>query len=95
MSAGAIPVVLSDGWALPLEEVIDWGQISVRVEEARWPHVVEVVREVLRQGRAPAMRAGVLDVYQRFLSNHSQMLEGLFTVLDQRQRGETVPPPLP
>ena len=34
MLAGAVPVLLADGWILPFSELLDWDSFAVRLDEA-------------------------------------------------------------
>ena len=35
MSFGCVPVVITDGWVLPLDRTIDWDAVAVRIDENR------------------------------------------------------------
>jgi len=44
VSAGAIPVIVSDGWILPFDELVDWERVGVVVREDDLEGVVERLR---------------------------------------------------
>ena len=57
MSAGRVPVVLADDYALPMSEFVDWDACSFRVPEARASSVAEEIMAINERCRPkPCMR---------------------------------------
>ena len=72
----AIPVILSDGYLLPLSRHLDWDRLAVRVPESELSRVLDVVRAISPERRrgyrehlaANAFRftpAGMLEILAR------------------------------
>jgi len=77
MARGAIPVVLSDGWVLPFDRLIDWERVALRFHH-------DAVREIpaLLESMAPeeiaGLQAGVHLVYAEHLSGLDRIVETMF-----------------
>lgn len=83
MAAGAIPVVLSDGWVLPFGEVVDWGAVAVRVPESEWASVVERLRAIPDE-TVLAMRRSAIAAYRRHFATIERQVDTLLTILARR-----------
>jgi hypothetical protein len=85
MAFGVVPVVVSDDWALPFEEVIDWGALSLRVREddAEFERLPSRLASV-SINRLCTMRGYVFDTYHRFLRSPKEWNTALADVLQHR-----------
>ena len=46
LQAGCLPVILSNGWQLPFDEVIDWSSASFSIDERQLLQVPEILHAV-------------------------------------------------
>jgi hypothetical protein len=83
LSAGAIPVVFSDGWTLPFHEVIDYAQFTVVIHEKEWATAMDVIRNIT-PARVCAMRKEVRRAYKAYFATFDAQLETFMTVFDWR-----------
>merc|ERR1711920_200842 len=44
--AGAVPIIISPGFVLPFEEVLDWAKFSVRVDPAQAGSVYDIINDL-------------------------------------------------
>ena len=42
LQAGCVPVIMSNGWQLPFDEVIDWSSASLSVDERMLMQVIVI-----------------------------------------------------
>lgn len=84
MSAGVIPVIFSDYWVLPFQEIINWDDIAIRIDESDISQTVPILRSFSSEDIC-AMRARVLDVYLKYLSSFSGMISGILDTFEYRQ----------
>lgn len=66
ISMGCVPVIISDGYALPFSDVLDWSQFSIHIPLARIPEIKTILvgismDEYLRKQKF------VIQVQQHFL----------------------------
>jgi glucuronyl/N-acetylglucosaminyl transferase EXT1 len=77
MARGAIPVILSDGWVLPFNRLIDWSTCSIV-----FPHeAVHRIPDTLRAftpDEIGRMQQSVREVYVRFFTNLDRIIAALF-----------------
>lgn len=91
MAAGSIPVVLSDDWRLPFDEVIDWDDVAIRVKEEEATVMLPSILRGMKEVEVCAMRVRVRDVYDKYFATFERQLDGLLEVLRVRHGR---PPPL-
>jgi hypothetical protein len=86
LAAGAVPVVFSDGWVLPLAQHWDihWSRMSVRIEEARCAEFIDILREI-PEARARAMRAEAVRTYGLYFSSIGRQVEAMLEILRRRE----------
>tara|TARA_B110000977_G_scaffold76840_1_gene103676 strand:+ start:2906 stop:3853 length:948 start_codon:yes stop_codon:yes gene_type:complete len=72
MNAGSIPVIISDNYALPFSELIDWNSCSIRVKENELDNLLEIVKSNLN--REDELRKNVKDVYNKYFSSTDKII---------------------
>lgn len=68
MAMGSIPVIIADGYKLPLQNVIDWNGISIQVRQNQISKIGQVLQQNYGKDRLEEMRAKMLAVYDEYLS---------------------------
>ncbi|CAM9617806.1 unnamed protein product [Phaeothamnion confervicola] len=66
MNAGTIPVVIADGYELPLAEYVDWDSLALRFSLADVPRITEVLRAI-PDAEADAMQRRVIAACDMYL----------------------------
>jgi len=77
MARGAIPVVLSDGWVLPFDRLIDWANCSVRFHHEAVHRIPETLRAFMPEDIL-RMQRNVRGVYARVFANLDRIVASLF-----------------
>jgi hypothetical protein len=93
MSAGAIPVILSDMWALPFHEVLDYPTFAVLAKE----HELDTLEAELRAIPAEkvcAMRKAAFNVYTKHFATFDAQVETAMQIFEARKKGTARKPPL-
>lgn len=78
LQAGCIPVLVSNGWALPFDEVIEWGAAAVWADERLLLQVADVVRGA-PAWRLLRLRQQTQLLWERYFSSIEKIV---FTVLE-------------
>jgi hypothetical protein len=86
MAFGVLPVIISDDWVLPFEEIIDWPALSIRVRDDD----TELLRIPKRLAAMPLdslckMRGHAYDIYHQFLRSPKEWSEAMAKVLEHRR----------
>jgi Exostosin family len=77
LSAGAIPVVHSDGWVLPFRnELVNWTKCAVVISEVDTPKTIEILRNITDQERCQMRRECYL-IYQKYMATAEKNMAGL------------------
>jgi len=92
MSAGTIPIVLSDDWVLPFYEAIDYSKFAVLIDEAKLEKAEAVLRS-MPDKKVCEMRKEAYRVYKAHMQTFDLQLETLMQVFDRRQAGTTFASP--
>jgi len=88
LQAGCLPVILSNGWQLPFDEVLDWDAASISVDERQLLQVPEILHGLSRP-RIFAMRQQTQVLWDRYLSSVQKIVETTLEIMFER-----VHPPL-
>ncbi len=84
LSAGAIPVVYSDGWVLPyVQDVVDWSELAVLVPERNVSQSMEILKSIPER-KACRMQQGILDFYKEFVADSHGRLRAVLKIMDAR-----------
>ncbi len=77
MAMGSIPVIIADGYKLPLEHVINWGEISMQVKQNQISRIGQVLQQNYNKEKIKLMREKMLHAYHAYLSpeNFSKSIE--------------------
>ena len=93
LSAGTIPVILSDGWTLPFHEVIDYSKFAIVLREKQWDQILPKIRAI-PAAQVCAMRHEVRRVYDKHFSSFDAQLETFMTVFEAREKKKTFVMPI-
>ena len=85
VSAGAIPVIVSDGWILPFDELVDWERVGVVVREDDLEGVVERLRDISIEERL-RMREELAVLWGKYFRGMEEIVDGIVAVLERRER---------
>ena len=73
MNVGSIPVIISDNYALPFSELIDWNSCSIRVKENELDKLLEIVNSNL--DREDELRENVKAVYDKYFRSTNKIID--------------------
>lgn len=82
MSAGAIPVILADGWELPLSSIIDWKEIAVLIPEMAVDDTLQMLSNVSSEEQC-RMRQAMMRVYDQYFQSSENAVKGLIESLEK------------
>ena len=85
MSFGALPVIISDGFGLPLEELIDWHSFALVIPEASVASIPNRLRSISAD-EIVSMRKAMRQVYSQYFASELQSLGGAIEIQRQRMR---------
>ena len=75
MAMGVVPIIMSDEWALPFEDILDWSEFSIRV----WLDDIHRLPSIVAEHRDNAcnMSRRVFEMYHRYMANATQIMKGI------------------
>lgn len=78
-----IPVIMSDGWVQPFDELIDWNCAAVQIDEQFLPLVADTLRDVERDIIEAARRRGQA-IYANHLASIEQIILSTLEIVQRR-----------
>jgi hypothetical protein len=82
LSAGAIPVVHSDGWVLPFrEELVDWKECALHIPEKDASRTLEILSQIDDKKRCQ-MRKRCYEIYQKYMATGEGTIAGIVDGLE-------------
>lgn len=79
LQAGCIPVLLSNGWALPFMEVIDWNKAAIWADERLLLQVPEMLRSISKT-KAFILRQQTQILWEQYFSSIEKIVFTTFEV---------------
>jgi hypothetical protein len=87
LSAGAIPVVHSDGWVLPFrEELVDWKECALHIPEKDANRTLEILSQIDDKKRCQ-MRKRCYEIYQKYMRTTEGTIAGIIEGLELASGG--------
>lgn len=83
LSFGCIPVVLSDSWVRPFDDIIDWSSAIIQFEENMLLQVPDILRD-LDRATIHSMRRNCLTIYRRYFSTIERIVLTSLSLIDKR-----------
>lgn len=83
LSYGCIPVILSDNWVKPFDEIIDWSLATVQFEESYLLQVPDTLRD-MDKTTIVNMRKYCLDIYDKYFSTTERIILTALRLLERR-----------
>ena len=76
MSFGCIPIVVSDGWVLPFDKIVDWQNLALHIPESEIPNIPRILQRMSWR-RTEEMQLAVNTVYTTHFANLDIIVETL------------------
>uniref|UniRef100_T1JR65 Exostosin GT47 domain-containing protein n=1 Tax=Tetranychus urticae TaxID=32264 RepID=T1JR65_TETUR len=83
LANGCIPVLLSNNWVKPFEDVIDWSEIVVEGDERSLLQLPEIIRSY-EWKKIQQMAAKSLAVYETYFSSVERIVYTTIDILNER-----------
>lgn len=83
MSYGCVPVILSDGWVNPFEELINWSCATVQFEEKQLVLVPDTLRDIPRQS-VTQMRGNAKFLYNKYFASMDKIIMSTIAIIEER-----------
>lgn len=87
LSYGCIPVILSDGWVEPFDEIIDWSCAAVQFDESLLFQVPDMLRDISKQAIV-SMRQNCLGLYEKHFSTTQKIILTSLSILERRIKNQ-------
>lgn len=83
LSFGCIPVILSDGWVEPFDELIDWSTATVQFSENMLLHVPDMLRDIDAR-MITSMRKNCRELYEQYFSTIEKIILTTLEIIERR-----------
>ena len=75
MAMGVLPIIISDDWSLPFEDILNWTKFSISAPLAKISHLPTIVEG--HRGRACEMSDQVFQVYHQYMASATPIVHGI------------------
>jgi len=83
MSAGAVPVIISDHFVLPFSEILDWNSFSIVIKQDDIDSIPRVLDNI-SPSKYEYMQKNVVMVYENYFSSYYQVMTRIVEMLKDR-----------
>lgn len=84
LSAGAIPIVYSNGWVLPYnKEVVDWSELAILLPQERVSETLTILKSIPRKEMCKGQQK-VLSFFNEYASDSHGRLRAILIIMDAR-----------
>lgn len=87
MSFGCIPVILSDGWVKPFDDIIDWSCAALQFDEDSLLQVTDMLRDI-SDDTIDRMKKNCMSLYQRYFSTIERIILTTLSIVEKRIKNE-------
>lgn len=87
LSYGCIPVILSDGWVKPFNEIINWSCAAVEFDESLLFQVPDILRDIPEETLVK-MREKCLNLYLKYFSTTQKIILTTLAILEKRIKNQ-------
>lgn len=91
IAACSIPVIMSDNLTLPYDQLIDWGQAAIRIDEAYGRSEQEVLDRLPTDAATiQRMRERVCEIHRRYFATQALRLDALLEAAAKAADGKQI-----
>lgn len=83
MSYGCIPVIMSDGWVKPFDEIIDWSEAVVQHDEDSILLVPDMLRDISNKS-ITTMHDSISKIYEKYFSTTEKIILTTLEIINLR-----------
>ena len=83
MKFGSVPIIISDDWALPFNEIIDYRSFSLQIREDAWETIPDRLK-ALKPWEIKRLQDNARIVYGKHFSTFDTQTQTLLDILEGR-----------
>jgi cell division protein ZapA (FtsZ GTPase activity inhibitor) len=83
LSFKCIPIILSNSWILPFNEVIDWSDCVIQSDERLLLQIPEQLRQISKQ-KIFKMQSKCLEIYEKYFSSIESIVMTALNIIEER-----------
>ena len=83
MAAGTIPIIISDNFVLPFEEIINWNEFSIRVMESQINKIPLIIQKYSKKD-LNLMQIKSLQIYNMYFISWKSIIKYVIEILKKR-----------
>lgn len=83
LNHSCVPVVLSNGWVWPFDDIIDWSRAALQIDESWLMHMPDFLKD-MDPSVVELMRHNCRNLYDKYLSSIESIVLTTLQILEQR-----------